>query len=79
MVGKCLGMQIDLSPALEHKIAEIARQRAVPTAKLVEEVLACFLESLRDEPAAWVKAAGQRLPQVWPVENFADWMPPRGT
>ncbi|MCY3023119.1 MAG: hypothetical protein NTW87_29435 [Planctomycetota bacterium] len=72
-------MNIDLSPALEQRLAEIARQRSVPAARIVEEIVARFVESIPDDPAAWVKATVQRLPNVWPAEDFSAWAPPRGT
>jgi hypothetical protein len=72
-------MQINLSPVVEQRLAEIARQHSVPAAKMVEDILTRFVESLADDPAAWVHVSAQRLPHVWPAEDFSDWAPPRGT
>lgn len=72
-------MQVDLSPSLEHRLIEVARQRAVPATTIVEEVLTRFLQAIPDDPATWVKLTQQRLPAIWPAEDFSDWKPPRGT
>ncbi|MCY3021268.1 MAG: hypothetical protein NTW87_19815 [Planctomycetota bacterium] len=59
-------------------MAEVARQQSLPAAKLVEGILTRFLESLPDDPAAWVQVTRNRLPKVWQSEDFSDWVPPRG-
>jgi predicted transcriptional regulator len=68
-------MNVELKPELEHRLERIAQERAQPVTELVEEAILAYLNSLESEASTWVKATQDLLPQVWPVEDFTDWMP----
>jgi predicted DNA-binding protein len=71
-------MNVELKPELEQRLEMIARERSQPLADLVEEAMLSYLNSLENDPSAWVKATQDLLPKSWPAEDFADWMPPDG-
>ena len=71
-------MNIDLKPELERRLNRLSHRRSRPAGELVEEAITSYLDSWENEPSAWVKVTQERLPEVWPAEEFTDWIPPHG-
>jgi hypothetical protein len=71
-------MSVDLKPELERRLQAIAHARSLSLAELVEEAMLSYLNTLESEPSSWIKTTQGLLPNVWPREDFTDWMPPDG-
>jgi predicted transcriptional regulator len=71
-------MKVDLRPELERRLNSLAEQRSRPVEEVVEEAIMFYLASRDNEPSAWVEVTRERLPEVWPTEDFTDWAPPHG-
>jgi hypothetical protein len=70
-------MNVDLRPEIEDRLSKLAQQSSRSVPDLVEEAIAFYLDTWEHEPSAWVKVTQEHLPDVWPTEDFSDWMPPR--
>jgi predicted transcriptional regulator len=71
-------MTVEIKPELEGRLVAIAHERSVSLEKVVEEAVVFYLNTLQSESSAWVKATQGSLPNVWPAEDFADWIAPDG-
>jgi hypothetical protein len=69
-------MGVEIEPELESRLEQIAGQRSIPVARLVEQILETYLNSLPDSPDEWVRTTQQQLVGSWPHEDFSDWQPP---
>ncbi len=52
----------------------IARERSVPLEELVEEAVISYPNGLKSESKVWVKATQGSVSDLWPAEDFTDWM-----
>jgi hypothetical protein len=71
-------MTVQIKPELECRLVAIAHERSVSLEDLVEEAVVSYLNALGNESLSWVKATRGALPNVWPAQDFAEWMPPDG-
>ena len=70
-------MLVELDPTLEVRLGAAAEHAALSVDQLVQRVLTDFLDEFADDPRQWVETTRKQLPQVWPVEDFPHWGPPR--
>jgi hypothetical protein len=71
-------MIVEIKPELERRFQAIAQERSVSLAELVEEAMLSYLKTQQSDPSGWIKTTQGLLPNVWPPEDFTDWMPPDG-
>jgi hypothetical protein len=65
-------------PELEHRLQAIAREHSQSLSEAVEEAILSYLDARESESSSWIGTTQRLLPQVWPMEDFAEWNPPDG-